>query len=237
LIIAAKKLGKTLVLVGHVNKEGTIAGPKTLEHMVDLVLHFEGEARSGIRILTSRKNRFGSTDEIGLFAMGPNGLEPLESSTSLLDLTDDGPIVGSVKTIVMEGRRPLVVEVQSLLTKTEFQYPKRVAEGVSLARLQMLIAVASRYLGLKLQDYDIYLNIAGGLKLSDRSADLAIVYALLTSVKNYAVPATGVVYGQVSLSGKVAGDLWDENRTTEAKRLSLKVLQSPKAVRLVSSLR
>lgn len=232
LVSLAKQLNKTLILVGHINKEGTIAGPKMLEHLVDTVLYFGGDESSGLRQLRAFKNRFGSVEEIGIFVMGEAGLSEVkdprlfflgeEGKEGEEDKDSAGSSVlpsGVCRTVVIEGKRPIVVEVQALVTQTSFNLPKRVSEGFPLARLQMLIAVLQRSMNIKLYEYDIYLSVANGFKLNDRGADLAVLLAIVSSLKGVPVSNSFVAIGEVALSGKVQPSQWQERRIKEATSL------------------
>lgn len=220
----AKQLGKTLVMVGHINKEGSIAGPKLLEHLVDVVMQFSGDEKSNLRVLRAAKNRFGSVDEIGIFLMTETGLESLINVGEYFLNTDNGreAQVGACRTIIMEGVRPIVVEIQALTVPTEFAYPKRIAEGIPASRLQLLAAVLTKHLDLRLHNYDIYVNVAQGFKLQDRGADLAIALAIISSVKNKAIKPNTIAFGEISLSGQLAPTMFSSKRTNEAKSLGYK---------------
>lgn len=225
----AKQLGKSLILVGHINKEGTVAGPKVLEHLVDVVLNFSGEESSSLRMLRPLKNRFGSIDEVGIFLMGESGLEsvtnPGEYFLGETVAASTGQI-GVCRTVVLEGQRPLVMEIQALAVRTDFAYPKRVSEGVSLPRLQVICAVLSKYLRLNLHDFDIYVNVAQGFKLKDRGVDLAIALAIASSVQNKQLKGKLVAFGEVNLSGRITPGIAPQRREKELKRLGYKHIAS-----------
>lgn len=215
----AKTLGVTVFIVGHVTKEGVVAGPRVLEHMVDTVLYFEGERHAAYRILRSVKNRFGSTNEIGVFEMGESGLrEVLNPSQYLLDGRPEGAS-GSVVACLMEGTRPVMVEVQALVCRTNFNMPRRTAAGMDYNRVNLLMAVIEKRLGLSLANWDAYINIAGGMKLNVPALDLAVVAAIISSYKDLAIDEKTVIFGEVGLSGEVRGVSMAAQCVQEAKKL------------------
>lgn len=215
----AKTLGVTVFIVGHVTKEGVVAGPRVLEHMVDTVLYFEGERHAAYRILRSVKNRFGSTNEIGVFEMGESGLrEVLNPSQYLLDGRPEGAS-GSVVACLMEGTRPVMVEVQALVCRTNFNMPRRTAAGMDYNRVNLLMAVIEKRLGLSLANWDAYINIAGGMKLNAPALDLAVVAAIISSYKDLAIDEKTVIFGEVGLSGEVRGVSMAAQCVQEAKKL------------------
>jgi DNA repair protein RadA/Sms len=221
LLDAAKSSGVPVVLIGHVTKDGTVAGPKTLEHLVDTVLYIEGDRYHTYRILRAVKNRFGSTDEVGIFEMKQHGLEPVEnpSAAFLKERGDDMP--GSIVTCLMEGTRPLLVEIQALVNKTSFGYPARKASGFDLNRLHVLVAVLQKRAGLDLGQYDIHLNVVGGMKASEPAADLAVCLAIASSFKDKAGGKDLVVFGEVGLGGEVRSVSFLEKRIKEADSLGM----------------
>lgn len=215
----AKTLGVTVFIVGHVTKEGVVAGPRVLEHMVDTVLYFEGERHAAYRILRSVKNRFGSTNEIGVFEMGESGLrEVLNPSQYLLDGRPEGAS-GSVVACLMEGTRPVMVEVQALVCRTNFNMPRRTAAGMDYNRVNLLMAVIEKRLGLSLANWDAYINIAGGMKLNAPALDLAVVAAIISSYKDLAIDEKTVIFGEVGLSGEVRGVSMAAQCVQEARKL------------------
>jgi DNA repair protein RadA/Sms len=229
---AAKQLDKTLIIVGHINKQGNIAGPKILEHLVDTVLLFEGEDRTGLRLLRPKKNRFGSTEEVGIFVMTEGGLEPIDNPGEYFvksgsDSQKKDRTIGSVKTVVMEGVRPIILEVQALVVPTSFAYPKRVAEGIQVSRLQLLVAVMEKFLRLNLNNYDIYINVSQGFKVEDRSLDLAVIKAIHSSLEDIPVASNSVYFGEASLSGGIIQVRSAKRREKEAKRLGYEQIFSP----------
>ncbi len=218
----AKKESIATFIIGHVTKEGSVAGPRVLEHLVDVVLYLEGERYGGFRILRGVKNRFGSTNEVGIFEMTEIGLIEISNpSASLLEerIKDAS---GSVVLATMEGTRPLLVEVQALTSTTSFGYPKRAASGVDLNRLNLLIAVLQKRLGYALQNQDIYVNIVGGLKIREPAVDLAIIVALTSAYKNKKVYQDLIVFGEVGLSGEIRKVSNVERRLKEAEKLGFK---------------
>ena len=203
LLIKAAKLSNTaLILVGHVTKEGSIAGPKILEHVVDVVLQLEGDRYGGFKILRSSKNRFGSTNESAIYEMTDRGLKVVENPSAAL-LAERQVSDGSVVLATLEGVRPLLVEVQALVNPTSYGYPKRAASGIDLNRVNLLIAMLERRTKLKLGDKDIYVNIVGGLKINEPAADLAICMAIASAAKGMQLKKDAVVFGEVGLSGEV----------------------------------
>lgn len=218
----AKTKGIATFLVGHVTKEGQIAGPRILEHMVDTVLYFEGERHHTYRILRSHKNRFGSTNEIAIFEMIHSGLkEVLNPSELFLEERSQGA-AGSTVVASMEGTRPILVEIQSLVTPTSFNYPKRMATGVDQNRVQLLMAVLEKRMGMLLQAQDAYVKVAGGVKLDEPAIDLAILTSIVSSYKNAPVNVTDVFIGEVGLTGEVRRVSRIEQRVYEAARLGFK---------------
>jgi DNA repair protein RadA/Sms len=223
----AKASDTALVLVGHVTKEGSIAGPKVLEHMVDVVLNLEGDRYGGFKVLRAVKNRYGSTNEAAIFEMNDEGLVPVANpSAALLEerLSSDGSVVLAT----LEGNRPLLVEIQALVNKTNFGYPKRTASGFDLNRLNVLVAVLERRTKLNLSDSDIYINVVGGMKLQDPAADLAVCMAIASASTQFALDPGAVVFGEVGLSGEVRSVPQAEKRSAEAKKLGFTYAIGPK---------
>ena len=215
----AKGLNISIFIVGHVTKEGVVAGPRILEHMVDTVLYFEGDKNAAYRILRAVKNRFGSTNEIGVFEMRETGLaEVANPSEYMLDGRPDGA-PGSVVACLMEGTRPMLVEIQALVCQSNFGMPRRTAAGADINRFNLLMAVLEKRIGLRLSGCDAYLNIAGGLRISEPALDLAIVYAVLSSYKNIAVDHNTIVFGEVGLAGEIRAVSHAAVRVNEAVKL------------------
>ena len=223
----AKGGGPPIFLIGHVTKEGSLAGPRVLEHMVDTVLYFEGDRNHAYRIVRSVKNRFGSTDEIGIFEMREEGLVEVENPSAALLAERSLHQTGSAVTATMEGSRPLLVEVQALVARSFLANPRRTATGFELNRLNMLLAVLERRVGLRLGDQDVYVNVAGGLKVTDPAVDLAIVMAIASNFKDQAVDPEAVILGEVGLGGEIRTTPRLELRVREATRLGFtKVITS-----------
>jgi DNA repair protein RadA/Sms len=224
---AAKASDTALILVGHVTKEGSIAGPKVLEHMVDVVLNLEGDRYGGFKVLRAIKNRYGSTNEAAIFEMDDNGLTPVANPSAAL-LAERVNSDGSVVLATLEGNRPLLVEIQALVNKSNFGYPKRAASGYDVNRLSLLVAVLERRTKLQLSDCDIYINVVGGIKLQDPAADLAVCMAIASAAKEMALSDDVVVFGEVGLSGEVRSAPQTEKRIAEAKKLGFKSAIAPR---------
>ncbi len=224
---AAKQTGTAVILVGHVTKEGTIAGPKVLEHVVDVVLQLEGDRYGGFKVLRAIKNRFGSTSEAGIFEMVEQGLRPVDNPSASL-LAERQVSDGSVVLATMEGTRPILVEVQALVNKTSYGYPKRAASGIDLNRLNLLVAMLERRTKLNLSDKDIYVNIVGGLKITEPAADLAVCMAIGSAAKGLQLKDNAAVFGEVGLSGEVRHVPFIEKRIAEAKKLGFDAAIGPK---------
>ncbi len=218
IIRAAKQSGAAVILVGHVTKEGSIAGPKVLEHLVDVVLQFEGDRYGGFKVVRAAKNRFGSTNEAAIFEMGEEGLSLVENPSAAL-LAERQNEDGSVVLATLEGTRPLLVEIQALVNPTGFGYPKRTASGFDLNRLNLLIAVLERRTKLNLSDKDIYINVVGGIRLDDQAADLAICMAIASAAAGRKIDDQTVVFGEVGLGGEIRTVRSMEKRISEAKKL------------------
>mgnify|MGYP001591753771 FL=1 len=218
LTLAAKQSNTAIIMVGHVTKEGSIAGPKVLEHVVDVVLQLEGDRYGGFKLIRAIKNRFGSTNEAGIFEMVEQGLKPVENPSAAL-LAERRVSDGSVVLATLEGTRPLLVEVQALVNKTSYGYPKRAASGFDLNRLNLLVAMLERRTKLKLAEYDIYINIVGGIKITEPAADLAICLAIGSAAKGLQLKRNSVVFGEVGLSGEVRHVPHVDKRLAEAKKL------------------
>lgn len=219
LIRLAKKRGFVLLLVGHVTKEGTIAGPRVLEHMVDTVLYFEGERGHQFRILRGVKNRFGATDEIGVFEMTDRGLSEVENPSALFLADRQGEVAGSAVFAGMEGTRPVLVEIQALVATSPLATPRRAVVGWDAGRLAMILAVLEGRCGLSFSGGEVYLNVAGGLRVGEPAADLAVAAALTSSLTGVALPSDMVVFGEISLSGEVRAVGQTDSRLKEAAKL------------------
>src|SRR3989344_752971 len=216
--LAAKTTDTALILVGHVTKEGTIAGPKVLEHVVDVVLQLEGDRYGGFKILRSAKNLYGSTNEAGIFEMTDKGLAGVANPSAAL-LAERQVSDGSIVHACMEGSRPLLVEIQALVNPSSYGYPKRTASGIDLNRVNLLVAMLERRTKLKLADRDIYVNVVGGIALREPAADLAVCMAIASAAKGMQLKKNAVVFGEVGLSGEVRHVPFLEKRLSEAKKL------------------
>lgn len=223
----AKGLGISIFIVGHVTKEGTVAGPRVLEHMVDTVLYFEGDRHASYRILRGVKNRFGSTNEIGVFEMRQNGLVEVENPSEFMLNGKPEHASGSVVACSMEGTRPILIEIQALVCNSNFGVPRRTAAGTDYNRVNLLMAVLEKRLGLHLSNYDAYVNIAGGVKMNEPAIDLGIVMAIASSYKNTAIDEKTIVFGEVGLSGEVRAVSMPEQRVAEAKKLGFEICIIP----------
>lgn len=218
IIRAAKASGAAVILAGHVTKEGSIAGPKVLEHLVDVVLQFEGDRYGGFKVVRAVKNRYGSTSEAAIFEMNDKGLRVVENPSAAL-LAERQNADGSVVLATLEGNRPILVEIQALVNSTNFGYPKRTASGFDLNRLNLLIAVLEKRTKLNLSDKDIYVNVVGGLKLADRAADLAVAMAIASAAAGRKLDDGLVVFGEVGLGGEIRSAQGADKRLNEAKKL------------------
>ncbi len=223
----AKGLNVSIFIVGHVTKEGTVAGPRVLEHMVDTVLYFEGDRHASYRILRGVKNRFGSTNEIGVFEMQKTGLVEVENPSEFMLSGRPENSSGSVVACAMEGTRPMLMEIQALVCKTNFGFPRRTAAGVDFNRINLLMAVLEKRIGFALSDYDAYINIAGGIRMNEPAADLGIIMAIISSYKNRAISEKLIAFGEVGLSGEVRGVTMPEQRVAEAKKLGFSICILP----------
>jgi len=226
----AKKYNVAIIIVGHVTKDGAVAGPKMLEHLVDVVLYMEGERNHDARILRSVKNRFGNTDEIAILKMAEKGLAEVKNPGALF-LSESENAPGSAITVLLEGARPLLVEIQALVTSTTFGYPRRTTSGFDLNRLNILIGILTKRADLNLGNQDVYINVVGGIKAEEPSADLAVCLAIASSFKNKPLPEKTVFFSEVGLTGenrKVSGS---EKRKKEAEKLGFKVRFSYKNIK------
>lgn len=227
LIQLAKSTNIPIILVGHVTKEGNLAGPKLLEHMVDTVLELSGDRQNNLRIIRSHKNRFGPTDEAGIFSMTGNGLEEVTDPSKFLleDRIPNSP--GSILTMIMEGTRPMIIEIQALVTPTPIPIPRRIAKGISTSRLQLISAILTKHLHLPLADKDIFVNITGGLTINEPGVDLGIALAIASSVKEKALPEKTVCFGELGLLGEIRKVNFQDKREKEAKKLGYTTILSP----------
>jgi DNA repair protein RadA/Sms len=228
LMFLAKTEGIAVLLVGHITKDGSIAGPKVLEHMVDTVLSFEGDPNHQYRILRGLKNRFGPANEMGVFEMTSTGLREVANPSELF-LSERAELApGSAIFCTVEGTRPYLVEVQALATKTNMNFPRRTALGIDPNRLHLLLAILDKHLKLDLYECDVFVNVAGGVKLTEPAVDLAVAAALLSSLKNQAIPRTHCFFGELGLTGEVRGVSFPELRVREAMKLGFEKFFVPK---------
>ena len=223
----AKWMNISIFIVGHVTKEGVVAGPRVLEHMVDTVLYFEGDRHAAYRILRGVKNRFGSTNEIGVFEMRKSGLREVENPSEFMLSGRPEDASGSVVACSMEGTRPILVEVQALVCRSNFGIPRRTATGTDFNRVNLLMAVLEKRLGLKLADCDAYVNIAGGIKMNEPALDLGIVLAIISSYKEKPIDERTICFGEVGLSGEIRAVSMAEQRVQEARKLGFEVCILP----------
>ena len=237
LIQAAKEMEVPIIIVGHVTKDGTIAGPKMLEHMVDTVLELSGDRQYQLRLLRTIKNRFGPTDETGIFQMDSTGLsEVLDPSQILLDgRVENAP--GSTLTMIMQGTRPLTVEIQALVVSSPLPIPRRVVKGISLNRLQLICAILTKHLKLPLDTKDVYVNVTGGLDIKDPGADLGIALAIISSVKNQALSSQTICFGELGLLGEIRNVAFTDKMSKEAKKLGYHHLYSPQTHKILSQIK
>ena len=229
LLMLAKGYNVTMFIVGHVTKDGSVAGPRVLEHMVDTVLYFEGDRQASYRILRSVKNRFGSTDEIGVFEMRSEGLSEVANPSEYMLSGRPENVPGSIVSCSVEGTRPMLVEIQALVAKTTFGLPRRTAAGVDYNRVNLLLAVLERRGRIDLSSYDAYVNIAGGIRMNEPAVDLGILLALVSCHKNLAVPDQAAAFGEVGLSGEIRAVRNAEQRVQELAKMGFKAVILPKA--------
>ena len=230
IIRAAKSSGTAVIIVGHVTKEGTLAGPKVLEHLVDVVLNFEGDRYGGFKTIRAVKNRFGSTTEVAIFEMATQGLVEVKNPSEAL-LSERQNTDGSIIMATIEGARPLLVEIQALVNPTNFGYPKRTASGFDLNRLNLLIAVLEKRTKLSLQDKDIFINVVGGMRLNDSAADLAICMAIASAAAGRKLNDKIVVFGEVGLGGEIRSVIAPDRRIAEAKKLGFDHAIAPATIK------
>lgn len=229
LVRYAKQTGTALFLVGHVTKEGTLAGPRVLEHMVDTVLYFEGEPGERYRVIRAVKNRFGAVNELGVFAMTDKGLKEVRNPSSIFLSRHEQPVAGSVILVTMEGTRPLLVEVQALVDDSQLSNPRRVTVGLEHNRLAMLLAVQHRHGGVFMSDQDVFVNVVGGVRVNETAADLAVLLAVLSSFRDRTLPNDLIVFGEVGLAGEIRPVPNGQQRLREAAKLGFKRALIPAA--------
>jgi len=229
LVRFAKSSGITMILVGHVTKQGALAGPRVLEHMVDTVLYFEGDSSTRFRILRAVKNRFGAVNELGVFAMTELGLKEVSNPSAIFLSRGEQAVPGSMITVIREGSRPMLVEVQALVDESPLGNPRRVSVGLEQNRLAMLLAILHRHGGITCHDQDVFINVVGGVKLSETGADLAVLTAVISSLRNKAIPQDWVVFGEVGLTGEIRPVQAGEERIRDAGKHGFKVALVPAA--------
>jgi DNA repair protein RadA/Sms len=235
LVRFAKQTDTTVILVGHVTKDGSIAGPRVLEHMVDTVLYFEGERSSSFRLIRAIKNRFGAVNEIGVFAMTDTGLREVTNPSAMFIERYQPDSPGSIILVAREGTRPLLVEVQALVDQSSLGNPRRVSVGLDSSRLAILLAVLNRHAGVSMYDQDVFVNVVGGVKVHEPAADLAVLLAVISSFRDRAIPADLAVFGELGLTGEVRPVQGGLERIREAEKLGFKRIIIPEANKLGSS--
>jgi DNA repair protein RadA/Sms len=228
LVRHAKTSGCAVIIVGHVTKDGSIAGPKLLEHLVDTVLYFESDAAGRYRMLRATKNRFGAVNELGFFAMSAGGLKEVRNPSAIFLSRHPQPTPGSVVMVARDGARPLLIEVQALVDRSRFATPRRVAQGVDVNRLSMLLAILSRHADLPLADHDVFVNLVGGIDIAETSTDLPLALALASSLRGRALPGSPVVFGELGLTGEVRPVAHGEERLRELVKLGYKRVILPR---------
>lgn len=228
LVRFAKGSGTAVMLIGHVTKEGTIAGPRVLEHLVDTVLYFESEAASRFRIVRATKNRFGAVHEMAFFAMTEGGLREIRNPSAIFLARAPEPAAGSVVTVTREGGRPLLIELQALVDRMRFGAPRRIAQGLDPNRVAMLLAVLNRHGGVSLQEHDVFVNVVGGIQIGETAWDLPVVLALASSLRDKALDQGLVAFGELGLTGEVRPVAYGEERLREAQKQGFKVALVPK---------
>ena len=229
LVRFAKASGTAVIIVGHVTKEGTIAGPRLLEHLVDTVLYFEHEAGSRYRIVRATKNRFGAVNELGFFAMTAGGLREVKNPAAIVLARPQEPAPGSIVTVTREGGRPLLIELQALVDRMRFGAPRRIAQGLDANRLAMLLAAGNRHAGVSLQEHDVFVNVVGGIEIGETSTDLPLLIALTSSLKGQPLPAQLVAFGEIGLTGEVRPVAYGDERLREAQAQGFRLAIVPQA--------
>ena len=229
LVRFAKQTGTALFLVGHVTKEGTLAGPRVLEHMVDTVLYFEGDSGERYRMIRAVKNRFGAVNELGVFAMTDSGLKPVNNPSAIFLSRHDEPVPGSIITVIREGSRPLLIEVQALVDESHSSNPRRICLGLDANRLNMLLAVMHRHGGIALFDQDVFINVVGGVRVTETGADTALLLAALSSFRNRPLPIDLITFGEIGLAGEIRPVPNGQERLREAAKHGFKHAIIPKA--------
>jgi len=228
LVRFAKSTSTAVIIIGHVTKEGMIAGPRMLEHLVDTVLYFESEAGSRYRIVRATKNRFGAVNELGFFAMTEGGLKEIRNPSAIFLSRAAEPAAGSIVTVTREGGRPLLIELQALVDRMRFGAPRRVAQGVDSNRVAMLLAVLNRHAAVSLQEHDVFVNVVGGIEIGETAWDLPVVIALASSLSDRTVPNSLISFGEIGLTGEVRPVAYGEERLKEAQKQGFKLAIVPK---------
>ena len=216
-----------MIIVGHVTKEGTIAGPRLLEHLVDTVLYFESEAGSRYRIVRATKNRFGAVNELGFFAMTATGLKEVKNPAAIFLARAPEPAPGSIVTVTRDSGRPLLIELQALVDRMRFGAPRRIAQGLDANRVAMLLAAVNRHAGLSLQEHDVFVNVVGGIQIGETSWDLPVLIALASSLRGQPVPAQLVAFGEIGLTGEVRPVAYGDERLREAQSQGFRIAVVP----------
>jgi DNA repair protein RadA/Sms len=228
LVRFAKSTATAVIIIGHVTKEGTIAGPRMLEHLVDTVLYFESEAGSRYRIVRATKNRFGAVNELGFFAMTEGGLKEVRNPSAIFLARAPEPAAGSIVTVTREGGRPLLIELQALVDRMRFGAPRRIAQGLDANRVAMLLAVLNRHAGVSLQEHDVFVNVVGGIQITETAWDLPVTVALASSLKDRPVPNSLISFGEIGLTGEVRPVAYGDERLREAQKQGFKVALVPR---------
>jgi DNA repair protein RadA/Sms len=228
LVRFAKSTGTAVIIVGHVTKEGTIAGPRVLEHLVDTVLYFESEVASRYRVVRSTKNRFGAVNELGFFAMTESGLREVRNPAAIFLARAPEPAAGSIVTVTREGGRPLLIELQGLVDRMRFGAPRRIAQGLDANRVAMLLAVMSRHGGVSLQEHDVFVNVVGGMQITETGWDLPVVLALASSLKDRPLERSLAAFGEIGLTGEVRPVAYGEERLREAHKQGFRTVIVPR---------
>jgi DNA repair protein RadA/Sms len=228
LVRFAKSTGTAVIIIGHVTKEGTIAGPRVLEHLVDTVLYFESDAGSRYRIIRATKNRFGAVNELGFFAMTEGGLREVRNPSAIFLARAPEPAAGSIVTVTRDGGRPLLIELQALVDRMRFGAPRRIAQGLDANRVAMLLAVLNRHAGVSLQEHDVFVNVVGGIEISETAWDLPVVIALASSLQDRTVAQSVVSFGEIGLTGEVRPVAYGEERLREAQKQGFQTAVVPR---------
>jgi DNA repair protein RadA/Sms len=229
LVRFAKSSATAVIIIGHLTKEGTIAGPRLLEHLVDTVLYFESEAGSRYRIVRATKNRFGAVNELGFFAMTAGGLREVRNPAAIFLARPSEPGPGSIVTVTRDGGRPLLIELQALVDRMRFGAPRRIAQGLDANRLAMLLAAANRHAGMSLQEHDVFVNVVGGIEIGETSWDLPVLIALASSLRDRAVPSELIAFGEIGLTGEVRPVAYGDERLREARAQGFRIAIVPQA--------